>query len=300
MGSRWALALALVVLAAGCAGPLSKPEGGGDETAGGLGPPGEGTEPEAPAHYKIATWNQTGLVDAFPNASEAYEIHRIRPEDGIPYHAPNLTAREGPLVLKQLTWHGPGQQPGGLGREQFRLEDAGTVTAFLEERRNSTEVRVLFERFARNVTTANRSTVDAWGDAFLENRREAGWTREGDRRLRVFVHEIHLDQPVDLDPLLDRLQAQDAEHRESLAGISIENATWWIRFDVPRVAASNRTTGTLTEVTATIRGEVGLTLGTPTNLTREEVQGRAREVFEDLGLGEPTFDGLTIRPFEPQ
>lgn len=300
MGSRWVFALALAVLAAGCTGPLSEPEGDGGENAGGLGPPGEGTEPEAPAYYKIATWNQTGLVDAFPNASEVYELHHLREGAGIPYTAPNLTAREGPLVLRELTWSGPGEQASSLGREQFRLEDNGTVRAFLEERRNETEARALFERVARNVTDANRSTLQAWGDTFVASRHEAGTMRGPRGEVQLLVYEVRLDEPLALDALLDRLQTGGAEQRTSPTGLTVENATWWLRFDVPRVTASNQTDGSLTELTATVRGDVRLALGAQTNLTEAEVRDRARTVFEELGLGEPSFDGFSMRPFEPR
>lgn len=292
---RWhpAVLAGLVLLLAGCTGPT-----GDDEDAGGLGPGGE-DPPDRPEHWRIATWNQSDLVEAFPNASDAYELRAVTPGDGIGFRAPNLTDREGPLVLREATWSGPGEQAGSLGREQFRVEE-DRIEVILEDRRNETDVRALFGAFARNVTDANRSTVSGWADGFVASRETVGTADGRERRAQLVGYEVALDRALVLDPLLDRLTAEGADRRDSPTGLTVENATWSLRFQVPHVTASRETQGTLTELTATERGTVVLGLGTHENLTDDQVKDHARATFEDLGLPEPTFDGFSTRAFEPR
>lgn len=292
---RWRLPLlaGCLLLVAGCTSLT-----GGDGATGGLGP-GEQDLSERPEHYRVATWNQSGLVEAFPNASDAYELRAVTPSDGIDFRAPNLTEREGALALHGIVWGGPGEQAGSTGREQFRVEE-DRIEAILEDRRNESDVRALFHAFARNVTDANRSTVDGWADAFVDSREEVGTAGGGERRTQIVGYEVALERALVLDGLLERLTVEGADRRESPTGLTVGNATWSLRFQVPHVTATQRGEGTLTELTATTRGAVVLGLGTQGNLTAEEVRDRARDTFADLSLPDPTFEGFSTRTFEPR
>lgn len=294
MHGRLPLLAGCILFAAGCTGLT-----GDDGATGGLGP-GEQDPSQGPEHYRVATWNQSGLVDAFPNASDAYELRTVAPSDGIDFRAPNLTEREGALALREVVWNGPSEEAGSLGREQFRVEADGRIQAILEDRRNETSVGALFDAFARNVTDANRSTVDRWADAFLDSREEVGTASGRERRAQIVGYELALDRALVLDPLLERLTADGADRRESPTGLTVENVTWSLRFQIPHVTATQRGEGTLTELTATERGTVVLGLGTQENLTAEEVKDRARATFADLDLPDPTFDGFSTRTFEPR
>lgn len=287
------LLVGLALLLAGCTGPT-----GGDPASGGLG--GDGEAPSQPEHFRVARWNQSGLVEAFPNASDAYEIRPVRAGEGIPFQAPNLTDREGPIVLRQIVWNGPGQQPESLGREQFRVEDNGTVRAILEGDRNTTQVRGLFETFVQNITDANRSTIDRWSETFLASEHEVGTASGRDRDVRLVGYQVDVDEPLAIDPLVARLEAGPGQVGESPTGLSLENETWRLRFEIPHTTAARQEGGTFTELTATHRGRVVMTLGTQGNLTADEVKDHARRTFEDLGLPEPTFDGFSTRSFQPR
>lgn len=290
------LVLAGAAMLAGCTAP-----DGGDPSGGGLGPPGPGGGEEQARNHTLATWNQSGLLQAFPNASDSYEIRHVGPGDGIAYRAENLTEQEGELVLREIVWSGPGEDEASSGREQFRIEEPGTVKAFLEERRNRSEARASFETFARDVTDADEGTIDRWADAFVSSREEAGTGT--DRRgegFTLMVYQVSLDEPLTLDPLVDALEEAGAERRQTETGFHVENGTWWLRFAVPHASATGEDDGGRVQVTATARERAIALVGASQTPDEQEVRERVRAAFEELGLPEPTFDGLETRSFEPR
>lgn len=273
---------------------------GGDPSGGGLGPPGPGGEERATNHT-LATWNQSGLLQAFPNASESYEIRHVRPDDGIAYRAENLTEQEGELVLREVVWNGPGEDEASSGREQFRIEEPRTVKAVLEERRNRSETRALFETFARDVTDADESTIHRWADAFVDSRQEAGTGT--DRRGEAFTlmaYQVSLDEPLTLDRLVDALVDAGAERRQTETGFHVENETWRLRFSVPHATATREDDGARVQVTVTARERAIALVGASQAPDEQQVRERVRAAFDELGLPEPTFDGFETRPFEPR
>lgn len=300
MGRLVAFLIAIVgatVLVAGCMGPAED----GDPSAGGLGPPGEADGERRATNHTLATWNQSGLVEAFPNASEDYEIRHVEPGDGIAYEAPNLTEREGELVLHEVVWGGPGEEQASSGREQFQVEEPRTVKAFLEERRNRSEARALFEAFARDVTDADEATIDRWADDLVSSREEAGTgTDRRGRSFTLMVYRASLDEPLTLDPLVDVLEDADAEHRRTETGLHVENETWRLRFAIPHATATSEDDAARLEVSVTARERAIALVGASQTPDEQEVRERVRHAFEDLGLPEPTFDGFETRSFEPR
>lgn len=285
----------VTALAAGCTGAFE----GDDTSGGGLGAPADGDD-QRPTHWRMATWNQSGVLDAFPAEHEDYELRRVDAGDGIPFEAPNRTEREGKLVLREVVWKGPSQDEASSGREQMRVDDDGTVSGVVDDRRNRSQVRELFEAFARTVTDANRSTIDGWADAFVDDPEQAGTgTDRGGESFTLLVYQTELDAPLVLDELLDAVE-ETGDRRESPTSLTVRNATWRLSFSVPHATASREGEGTWTSVTATAGARILVQVGATENLTDDDVRERARTSFEDLDLPEPTFDGFTARSFEPR
>lgn len=286
---RRVLLLTLLVLVAGCSSP-SQPDG----------PPAGGGDGEDQS-WKLITWRQPGLHNAFPDPPEqgGYQVAH-HAADGIPVPETSLGGALGPLALAQLIWRGPAQDTGPQARNGFTLDEAGNATALLDASFGEAEAREAFETFTAELTRADQATVDGWFNGFWESRREAGAGPSQDEASH-YAYQVRLDGPWRMGAFIaERNGTEEATLEVNPTSLRLVSGAWEISIERPFKEAALQMTGEATRQLGVNTRNVALFLvGEPGELTDEQAGEHLNATFEDLGLGTPEPGNWSFRVFEP-
>lgn len=211
-------------------------EGGGDPSPG-----GHDTVQDTRAS---ACWEEPALYTDLSVAEDRPGVDAARQDgEGLPIDPGALPEGWDGTRVSSIRWHLPSKTNHSVAHDRFLITPTRNLTAGLTDDYTDEEKRAYFVEFARNVTRANETKIQAWADTFMASEQpwdRRSWNTQGSMRYGFTLYEVHIGE--DLLAIGDVVAnlSEPKDRFRTVGEAEIVDAPWYLTLDLPekRIKAS--------------------------------------------------------------